>query len=143
MRCPSHVTVTYACTVCGLSLVVVKSPKCAGVQYLHCLWTGARIQMTECGCTVFFVSVLCVCRSGVWLLLKGHFILFHIVQVLCCSWGASGCYLGWLVGCSGFPLRHTHGNPGDRLLSIEMSLDQVRAGGRKIEVLPNDLRISV
>ena len=55
----------------------------------------------------------------------------------------SGCCLGWSVGPFGFPLRHTHGNPGDRFLSIEISLDQVRVGDRKIEALPNDLRISV
>ena len=61
----------------------------------------------------------------------------------CCGRGTSGCCLGWSVGSAGFPLRHTHGRPGDRFLPIEMFLDHVRAGSRKIEVLPNDLRISV
>ena len=57
--------------------------------------------------------------------------------------GVSGCCLGWSVGSSGFPLRHMHGDPGDRFLSIEISLDQMWVGDRKIEALPNDLRISV
>ena len=61
----------------------------------------------------------------------------------CSGRGVSGCCLGWSVGSSGFPLRHTHGNPGDRFLPIEISLDQMRAGDRKFEALPNDLRISV
>ena len=61
----------------------------------------------------------------------------------CCGRGASGCYLGWLVGFSGFPLHHTHGNPEDRFLSIEISLDQMWVVSRKIEALPNDLLISV
>ena len=55
----------------------------------------------------------------------------------------SGCCLGWSVGFSGFPLRHTHGNLGDRFLSIVISLDRMRAGDRKIEALLIDLRISV
>ena len=52
--------------------------------------------------------------------------------------------LSWVsVGFSGFPLRHTHGNPGDRFLSIEISLDHMRTGDIKIEALLIDLRISV
>ena len=38
----------------------------------------------------------------------------------CCGRGASGCYLTWSVSSSGFSLRHTDGNPGDRFLSIEV-----------------------
>ena len=49
----------------------------------------------------------------------------------------------WLVGSSGFPLRRTHGNPGDRFLSIEISLYQMRVCGRNIEALLKYLRISV
>ena len=49
---------------------------------------------------------------------------------------AAGVRLGvvssWSVGSSGFPLRHTHGNPGDRFLPIEMFLDHVRVGSRKL-----------
>ena len=61
----------------------------------------------------------------------------------CCGRVLSGCCLGWSVGFSGFPLRHTRGNPGDQFLSIEISLDHMRTGDRKIEALLIDLRISV
>ena len=54
----------------------------------------------------------------------------------------SGCCLGWSVGSSGVPLRHTHGNPGDRFLPIEKLLS-CAGGQQKIEVLPIDQRISV
>ena len=48
--------------------------------------------------------------------------LFISAQWLCYILLRTGCVwvlsLGWSVGSSGFPLRHTHGNPGDRFLSI-------------------------
>ena len=44
----------------------------------------------------------------------------------------TGSYLSWLVRSSGFPLRDTHENSGDRFLLIEISLNHMRAGRRKL-----------
>ena len=45
----------------------------------------------------------------------------------------TGSHLSWPVRSSGFPLRDTHGNPGDWFLSIELSFDHVRVGHRKLK----------
>ena len=56
-------------------------PKWEGGQFLHCLWTGARIQITRNGCTVSLASVLHMRFPGVRSVLRCRVLLFCIMRM--------------------------------------------------------------